>query len=292
MSNQDDVTIRLIRESATKCLDIWLKTGNDDDDEHSSIHSACRAVWIDQQGKYQACNGSDFDISHLVNGSNDARGSSAITIKSVDRVHAGNDQTAATVLATVNGVCGWMVLLEESPMIWTCISAAFGPLQEAYKPSPQELAAVRTCAWDGYVASNRMCDGSRMAPYLHPDFRLTFVKHTVDASPESHVMIIPKSDFLEMVTDRYQRQPHADYAHLRDDPLVAHFDEWISAIFATPNVAMVKLKVGHPPLLWTDVLTCIKGGPSGEWVIVHKSSCSEPLLADEKAGMSSMKESG
>ena len=42
---------------------------------------------------------------------------------------------------------------------------------------------------------------------------------------------------------------------------------------------MVTLKVGHPPMLWTDVLTCARLGE--RWWIVAKSSCSEPLLADE-----------
>ena len=48
------------------------------------------------------------------------------------------------------------------------------------------------------------------------------------------------------------------------------------------------LKVGHPPMLWTDVLTCARlggsgsGGSSNRWWIVAKSSCSQPLLADEK----------
>ena len=69
------------------------------------------------------------------------------------------------------------------------------------------------------------------------------------------------------------------YDLMRDDPRAAAQDTLISVAFAAPDVAMVVLKVGHPPMLWTDVLTCAIVG--GKWWIVAKSSCSEPLLKDE-----------
>ena len=85
-----------------------------------------------------------------------------------------------------------------------------------------------------------------------------------------------------MVSERYTLPLHAPYAHLRDDPRAAEQDTLMGATFSTPDVCMVVLKVGHPPMLWTDVLTCAKLG--NKWWIVAKSSCNEPLLADEARG--------
>ena len=83
-----------------------------------------------------------------------------------------------------------------------------------------------------------------------------------------------------MVVERYSLPLHQPYAHLRDDPRVAAEDSLLSVSFAAPDLCMVVLKVGHPPMLWTDVLTCARPA-GGRWWIVAKSSCSEPLLADE-----------
>ena len=93
------------------------------------------------------------------------------------------------------------------------------------------------------------------------------------------VVIKTQSDFLAMVGDRYSAPMHAPYAHLRDDPRAAAGDTLLSINFATPDLATVVLKVGHPPCLWTDLLTCARFG--GQWWIVAKSSCKEPLLVLE-----------
>ena len=82
-----------------------------------------------------------------------------------------------------------------------------------------------------------------------------------------------------MITSRYSSPMHAPYAHLRHDPCVAAQDTLLGVTFSSADVAMVVLKVGHPPCLWTDVLTCAR--LDGKWWIVAKSSCMEPLLADE-----------
>jgi hypothetical protein len=84
-----------------------------------------------------------------------------------------------------------------------------------------------------------------------------------------------------MVTHRYERPPHNAYAHLQEDPRAAQGDSLEAIAFATPSIAMVTLRIGHPPTLWTDYLTVAKLH-NNRWWIVHKSSCSEPFLVDLK----------
>lgn len=93
------------------------------------------------------------------------------------------------------------------------------------------------------------------------------------------LLVLLTSLELDLSLRSYTLPMHAPYAHLRDDPRVAAEDSLLSVTFATPDVCMVVLKVGHPPMLWTDVLTCAR--VAEKWWIVAKSSCSEPLLADE-----------
>jgi hypothetical protein len=64
---------------------------------------------------------------------------------------------------------------------------------------------------------------------------------------------------------------------LKEDPRVGDGDTLVSMEFVTPQLAMVILKVGHPPFLWTDLLTCARICEHGNkrWWIVHKSSDSE-----------------
>ena len=120
-----------------------------------------------------------------------------------------------------------------------------------------------------------------MSKVFHPSCRLTYT------GADGTIVIKSQEEFLAMVGDRYNTPMHAPYAHLRDDPRAAAGDTLLSITFATPDLAMVVLKVGHPPCLWTDLLTCARTRPPGlppgrgHWWIVAKSSCKEPLLEDE-----------
>ena len=113
-----------------------------------------------------------------------------------------------------------------------------------------------------------------MAEVFHPRCRLTYT------GADGAVVIKSQAEFVRMVSERYTTPMHAPYAHLRDDPRVAAQYTLLGATFATPDVCMVVLKMGHPPMLWTDVLTVGRLG-GGRWWILAKSSCSEPLLEDE-----------
>jgi hypothetical protein len=81
---------------------------------------------------------------------------------------------------------------------------------------------------------------------------------------------------------------------LKNHPDVGKWDALNSIEFATPHLSLVVLTVGHPPFLWTDLLTCAyldrphEENPPAikaekKWWIVHKSSECErhPLTKDE-----------
>lgn len=184
-------------------------------------------------------------------------------------LHAGN--TAVVHVQWVSHA-GWLTLLQEKGE-WVVISnissAASGP------STPTDMAAVIHACWDEYCAANHACDGLRMAQVFHPKCRLTYT------GPDGALVIKSRDVFVHMVSERYSLPLHAPYAHLKDDPRVAAKTSLLSASFATPDLCMVVLKVGHPPMLWTDVLTCARLGDEGKWWIVAKSSCSEPLFAKE-----------
>jgi len=164
---------------------------------------------------------------------------------------------------------GWLTLLVDHGL-WVVISAVSSSTQGAVTPADM-AAACNACS--EYCGANRACDGPRMENVFHPLCRLTY------SGPEDSVVVKSQPVFVQMVNDRYSTPMHAPYAHLRDDPRVAAEDTMIGVTFAAPDVCMVMLKVGHPPMLWTDVLTCAR--IDGNWWIVAKSSCNEPLLKDE-----------
>ena len=173
-----------------------------------------------------------------------------------------------------NSAAGWLTLLIEGDK-WVVISAvASDAFAGPFKVLPDDMLAVSRACWDEYGGANRACDGARMAEVFHPKCRLTYT------GPDGAVVIKPQEAFCSMVTDRYTLPLHSPYAHLREDPRVSAQDTLLSVTFAAPDLAMVVLKVGHPPMLWTDVLTCARLA-NGKWWIVAKSSCSEPLLKEE-----------
>ena len=188
-------------------------------------------------------------------------------VVSVLVLHAGNTAVAHVRWDTY---AGWLTLLLDKGA-WIVISAVTS--RTTGSSTPADMAAVVEACWEKYCGANRACDGDRMAEVFHRRCRLTFT------GPDGALVIKSQEAFLQMISERYTTPMHAPYAHLREDPRVAAEDSLLSVSFAAPDLCMVVLKVGHPPMLWTDVLTCARLGQ--RWYIVAKSSCSEPLLADE-----------
>lgn len=219
----------------------------------SIAHPQCRSLDV-TPGSLDVTPGSDTPMT-------------AGKIVSVLVLHAGNTAVAHVQWADR---AGWLTLLLEHGE-WIVISSITS--STVGTATPADMAAAVEACWVEYCGANRQCDGARMAQVFHPQCRLTYT------GPDGALVIKSQEAFVQMVSERYSMPMHAPYAHLRDDPRVAARDNLLSASFATPDVCMVVLKVGHPPMLWTDVLTCARLGD--KWWIVAKSSCSEPLLKDE-----------
>jgi hypothetical protein len=196
-------------------------------------------------------------------------------------------------------ISGWIVLLKNRLDQWQCISGAISVAQsspllpnQTMVVQPTDIQDVMECVWDGYCMANRACDGIKMAQVFHETCRLTYVADDSLTPPKTNsvdndvivdvddgIRVINCKSFCDKVTNRYKTEAaHIPYAHLQNDPLVSSCDEIIGIEFAenSPNVAMVLLKIGHPPCLWTDALTCAKLG--NKWFIVHKSSTNAPFL--------------
>jgi len=196
---------------------------------------------------------------------------------------AAPDSPTPTTSATL--YTDFLVLLRDTEGQWRIISKVFSstPLGEELpsrkRPGPSDAAEVADSVWNFYMGGGRNCDATRMRSIFHPSARLTF-------STGGDVCLVDCDGFCERVAERWTRPdlPHVKYDHLRDDPRAAAGDELLSVDFAGPDVALVTLRVGYPPLLYTDFLTMLRlhedVGRSGWW-IVAKSSCNEPFLAGE-----------
>lgn len=170
-----------------------------------------------------------------------------------------------------------MVLLLDKGT-WKAISLALSDNceQRGTVVLPETIHQVTKLVWDGYCGANRACDGAAMAQVFHETCRLTY------SDLEQTIQIKDQRTFCEKVSTRYESEaPHVPYAHLKNDPRASECDSILSIDFCTNVVALVTLKVGHPPFLWTDFLTCARLD-DGKWWIVHKSSCNEPFLMDLK----------
>ena len=206
---------------------------------------------------------------------------SSFQITLVRHIKAGQ-QNAASVKVEGPTFSGFLVFLRHFNC-WKCISVALAPVTaEDDAVHPTVMDDVMNLCWRGYRQANRSCDGAAMARSFHPTSRLTFV----DGSTET-LIIKDQGSFCEMVEHRYSKDVaslHQPYAHLREDPRIAAKDSLLAVDFATSSTAMVVLTVGHPPFLWTDLLTCAKIAENN-WQIVHKSSCSDSFFVDsaEKA---------
>ena len=172
-------------------------------------------------------------------------------------------------------VVGYMTLLLLQPSRdWVVISVV-ATIKTPLTPvtSTDFQGPLKTC-WDDYCSANRACDGSAMAQVFHPDVcRLTYSSY----DGEDAVVVKSSAEFCRMVTGRYDTEPmHIPYAAHRNDPAAAAGDTMQGVSMISPTLALVRLKVGHPPCLWSDVLVCAK--VLDRWWIVAKSSSSEPFL--------------
>lgn len=223
----------------------------------------------------------------------DSNMENVVEIRSVRCLDVGSKDAAAVQARVCGDIYGWLVFLNcrlqldddeknSSRVAWRCISAAFSigtPAPE--RPSRpilphEQWQSVTAMVWDGYCAANRACDGPKMLrDAFHATCRLTFCD---DAAGTVQIKDAPA--FAEMVASRYEAagSMHAPYRHLKDDPRVSAEDALLAIDFCAPDCCLVVLKVGHPPCLWTDLLTC--ACIDGAWWIVHKSSCHEKFLTE------------
>ncbi len=263
------------------------------------VHAQCSVMQVafnDKETSYTTTNGSLYNLpSDVVFEFVTMRHFDTVTFDERER-YISQTRAASVQITTKKhhsktlSVAGYMVLLFDRLSQWRCISAAFGVLiadetgRSNYNTlvKPTDMKDVISCVWDGYCISNRACDGVKMAEVFHETCRLTYVDVSA-THPNDHeddgIRIWDCTRFCQKVTNRYRSEPpHIPFAHLRNDALAASGDELLGVEFAqgVPCVAMVTLKVGHPPFLWTDILTCAKLG--SKWYIVHKSSTSEPFL--------------
>jgi hypothetical protein len=139
-------------------------------------------------------------------------------------------------------------------------------------PTTDTMAGVIEGA-NRYMSANRASDGKAMSRIFHSICRLTYV----DA--QGKVVAISQPEFCTMVTNRWTTKNHSPYAHLKDDPRLQHSDQLLGVTMLGPNHAIVKLTVGFPPFLYTDVLFFAR--VEHQWWIVHKSSVNDPFLVDQ-----------
>jgi hypothetical protein len=302
-----------VRLAALAALEAWSRSDNDnssDDnvDAESSgcpfVHSDCafciKTTAEDGRPAVRFGRGSQppVGIPFQPKESSDSNAPTADYVK----VLAAGQRTAASCQVTGVGFAGFLVLLRASDdgnddeVGWKCISAVFSTVTDATtcQMLPSAFAEVAALTMGGYCVANRACDGALMAAFFHETCRLTFVK-----GPPNKLNIFDAPTFCQMVEHRYESPMHAPYAHLQHETaLLSQTDSLLAVDFCTPDVALVTLRVGHPPFLWTDVLTCAKlpgTGPTTtangdheeekedgqRWWIVAKSSESEPFLLDQ-----------
>jgi hypothetical protein len=200
---------------------------------------------------------------------------SGIEIQYVKTTPTGKQSTSFVQIKIGTEFTGFLVFLKEKDgdeAVWKCISVAATHIsKETILPS--SYAQINSLTWDGYCHANRICDGKLMSKFFHPSCRLTYT------GQDDRIVICESEAFYDKVTGRYENEPpHKPYQHLKDDPRLGDANTLLSIEFASSQLAMVILKVGHPPFLWTDVLTCARIAEGGEirWWIIHKSSDSEP----------------
>jgi len=184
--------------------------------------------------------------------------------------------TASPIPAVGNTVyTDFLVLLLDATLGWKIISKVFASGQASNAIASKDFVDVLEAA-NRYLAAGRAQDGAGMAKVFHPSCRLTF-------SLGGSITIISSAQFCERVEKRWEMDIHKAWSHLKDDPRIASGDTLLGVDFAGPKEALVTLKVGYPPFLYTDFLSFCKlgEGEAAQWWITAKSSCNVPFLAEE-----------
>ncbi|GAX29276.1 hypothetical protein FisN_16Hu294 [Fistulifera solaris] len=255
-----------VHSSALQCLAVWM--GKRDSSAETCLHAEALVLRVESNGTHASQAGREFRF--LTDDS-----SLNFHVTKIQIAPVGN-QSLASALVTSSKYCGWIVLLNMGDQ-WQCISATFSP--PSVCTTPQDYQDVIQLTWDGYSRANRMCDGKKMATVFHPMCRLTEATDVCnDTSTTRSLFLKNQTEFCELVTKRYDdpNSRHYPFRQLKDDlSFLSQYDSLLSIDFATDRVALVTLRIGHPPCLWTDYLTVAK--ISSQWWIVHKSSCSEPF---------------
>ena len=194
-------------------------------------------------------------------------------------------RTAAAEIeaAEAVGICQLLKIKGKWILISASVSMHDRTLRMSNPILPKAFSEVCEACWTRYRHSNRTCDANRMSTVFHSMCRLAEVKD------DTSLALIAQQDFLEIVDKRYSTKLHKAYYHLKDDLRSAQGDTLLSIQFSAPTLALVRLKVGHPPCLWTDLLTCAKLDDD-KWWIVAKTSCHEDFcleLKDEGSSSSS-----
>ncbi len=233
------------------------------------------------------------------------------------------EKVSSGVASSSNSVGYVTLLLQEHALNdttsqqqkWVVISVVM-TAKSTSPVTPVDLQGPIDACWDRYCSANRACDGKAMAQVFHPYCRLAYARSATTTVPNSssytqdqekennglevlQVHIKSCSEFLWMVSHRYETEAHMPYAtyHQNEPQKVAAGDTLQGVSMVAPTLALVRLKVGHPPFLWSDFLICAKiendddsssiatdpvNGSS--WWIVSKSSSSEPFMVERPDG--------
>ena len=263
----------VLRQAAQKAIASWQA----EDETCDAVHEDC-AFWVTNRSPPSFGQG-QRPAAFLPRALAD-------TIRITD-VKILSHQSAAAVQVTIgDNACyykGFIVFLKQgngADAVWQAISVGLSP--PTVPVLPAHFDAVTALTWKGYCHASRICDGKLMAEYFHETCRLTFTD--VSSSSQQHpkkIVVIDAPTFYGMVQNRYTTVAlHAPYRHIgHDHALVGQFDSLLSIDFVSPTLALVLLRVGHPPCLWTDLLTCACD-EAGRWWIVHKSSENDPYLLE------------
>jgi len=150
---------------------------------------------------------------------------------------------------------------------WRIVSKVFSaaPLAQSSYHEPSAPAVACAEPAEGVVAYLRgghLSQPQVMAESWHEVARLLY------ADDGGELVLCSRDAFFERVRAR---------AVTAEDPAALQFDKVVSVDKAGADVALVKLQIGYPPILYTDVLSMLRLG--SRWWIVAKSSDCEPFRA-------------
>ncbi|CAL1166727.1 unnamed protein product [Cladocopium goreaui] len=147
---------------------------------------------------------------------------------------------------------------------WQIISKVFSavPLSQLWYTEPYDtLAFAASDPVRGvleYFRGGHLSRPDILSQNFHEVARLCF------SNAEEELVCWSRSDFAEVL--RQQPVTAAESEALR-------FDKILGVDKAGPDVALIKLQIGYPPLLYTDFLSMLR--LHGHWWIIAKSSDSE-----------------